>query len=185
MVNITFITNTEGKAKEAQEILGKGFRVTHKKVDLDEIQAIDSKAVIEKKAREAYAILKRPVLVEDTSLHFAAWSGLPGALVRWFLDSVGCEGVCKMMKAEKNRLAYTESAVAYFDGRKMKIVTGRVEGSVPKKPKGGKGFGWDPIFIPDGHKKTFGEMEMEEKSKISMRKIALEKLRKQLKLGKS
>jgi non-canonical purine NTP pyrophosphatase (RdgB/HAM1 family) len=177
MINITFITNTKGKAVEAQEILGDGFKVTHKKVDLDEIQTIDGKQVIEKKARKAYSILKKPVLVEDTSLYFNAWNGLPGALVRWFLDAVKCEGICKMMNEEKDRSAYAESALAYFDGKKMKIVTGRVDGQITKKPKGDKGFGWDPIFIPQGHTKTFGEMDMEEKSRISMRKLALEKLR--------
>lgn len=181
MVKITFITNTEGKAIEAQEILGKDFMVTHKKVDLDEIQTIDGKEVIEKKAKEAFSILKGPVLVEDTSLYFNAWKGLPGALVRWFLDAVECEGICKMMKNEKDRNAYTESAIAFYDGKNMKIVTGKVEGSVPVAPKGDKGFGWDPIFIPNGYKKTFAEMGMEEKSKISMRKKALEKLRSYLK----
>ena len=59
----------------------------------------------------------------------------------------------------------------------MKIVVGRLDGKISDEPRGGKGFGWDPIFIPDGYNKTFGEMEMEEKSKISMRKIALEELR--------
>ena len=181
MVKITFITNTAGKAREAQEILGKNFMVTHKKVDLDEIQTIDGKKVIEKKAREAFSILKGPVLVEDTSLYFNAWKGLPGALVRWFLDAVGCEGICKMMKNEKNRTAYAESAMAFYDGKNMKTVTGRVDGRVPIIPRGDKGFGWDPIFIPNGYKKTFAEMGMEEKSKISMRKKALEKLRSYLK----
>jgi len=114
MINITFITNTEGKAIEAQEILGKGFKVIHKKIDLDEIQTIDGKEVIDKKAREAYSILNNPVLVEDTSLYFNAWSGLPGALVRWFLDAVGCNGICKMLKNETNRSGYAESAIAYL-----------------------------------------------------------------------
>ena len=177
MINITFITNTPGKVVEAQEILGSGFKVVGKIVDLDEIQTIDGKEVVEKKAKEAYTILKGPVLVEDTSLYFNAWKGLPGALARWFLDSVGCEGICKMMKEEKDRTGYAESAVAYYDGKNMKIVVGRLDGKISNKPRGEKGFGWDPIFIPDGYNKTFGEMEMEEKSKISMRKIALEELR--------
>lgn len=177
MIDITFITNTEGKAVEAQEILGDGFKVTHKKVDLDEIQTIDGKEVIEKKAREAYSILKSPVLVEDTSLYFHAWNGLPGALVRWFLDAVGCDGICRMLGDEKDRSGYAESAIAYYDGKEMKIVTGRINGTISLILKGNKGFGWDPIFIPAGHNQTFGEMKMVQKNKISMRKIALEKLR--------
>jgi len=144
---------------------------------LDEIQTVDGKEVVRKKAEEAHKILKKPVLVEDTSLYFDAWRGLPGALARWFLDTVGCNGICKMMKGEKNRKAYAESAIAFYDGKKMKIVSGKVEGTVPLKPRGSFGFGWDPVFVPKGFRKTFGEMTMSEKNQISMRKRALEKLR--------
>mgnify|MGYP001566575306 CR=1 FL=1 len=177
---ITFITNSPGKVEEAQSILGKDFKVGCKKIDLEEIQTINGKEVIEKKAKQAYKILKKTVLVEDTSLYFDAWNGLPGALVRWFLDTVGCEGICKMLGNERNRKAWAESAIAYFNGKKMKIVSARLEGSIPNKPNGQYKFGWDPIFIPKGYKKTFGEMGPEEKNKISMRKLALEKLRKYL-----
>lgn len=174
---ITFITNSPGKVEEAQKILGDNFHIILRKVDLEEIQTIDGKKVITKKAREAYKILKAPVMVEDTSLYFAGWNNLPGALVRWFLDSVGCEGICRMMRNFKNKKAYAESAVAFFNGKRMKITVGRIEGSVSDKPKGKYKFGWDPIFIPMGHKNTFAEMGPEEKNKISMRKMALEKLR--------
>ena len=81
------------------------------------------------------------------------------------------------MKGEKNRRANAESAIAFNDGKKIKIVSAKLEGTVPEKPKGQYKFGWDPIFIPKGYKKTFGQMGPEEKNKISMRKLALEKLR--------
>lgn len=180
MKKIIFVTNTEGKVIEAQDILGDGFKVELKKLDLDEIQTVDGKEVIKKKAEEAYKLLGCPILVEDTSLYFNAWKGLPGALVRWFLDTVGCEGICKMMRAETNRTAYSESVIAYYDGKNLKIVSGKIEGLVPDKPRGDKGFGWDPVFVPSGSDKTFGELEMSEKNRISSRKIALEKLREYL-----
>jgi len=72
-----------------------------------------------------------------------------------------------------------------YDGKEMKIVTGKIDGTISISPQGDKGFGWDPIFIPNGYSKTFGEMEMFEKSKISMRKIALEKLREYLSVNSS
>lgn len=184
MKRIVFVTSQEGKAKEAQSILGKGFLVEQANIDLDEIQAIEGKDIVKYKVREAFKIFKKPVIVEDTSLYFEAWQGLPGALVRWFLKTVGCDGICKMMNGEKNRKATAESAMAFCDGKAAKIVFGRVEGSIPQRPKGKFGFGWDSIFIPQGLKKTFSEMTMEEKNQISMRKVALKKLRKYLsKLG--
>ena len=171
------MTNTEGKVREAQHILGEEFQVEQRKIDLDEIQTVEGKEVIQKKAEEAYRILNQPILVEDTSLYFDAWNGLPGALVRWFLDTVGCEGICKMMSSERNRKAFSESAIAYYDGKILKVVLARVRGKIPDLPKGNKGFGWDPIFIPDGKEKTFGEMEMFEKSQFSSRKLAFEQLK--------
>lgn len=180
MKKIIFVTNTEGKVREAQDILGDGFQIEFKKLDLDEIQTVDGKEVIKKKAEEAYKLLDCAILVEDTSLYFDVWKGLPGALVRWFLDTVGCEGLCKMIRGETNRTAYSESAIAYYDGKNLKIVSGKIEGSVPDEPRGDKGFGWDPVFMPTGSDKTFGELEMSEKNRISSRKIALEKLREYL-----
>lgn len=179
-MNITFVTNTEGKVLEAQAILGSEFKLTHHKLDLDEIQAIDGHAVVERKAREAYSILKTPILIEDTSLYFDAWNGLPGALARWFLDAVGCEGICKMFASEQNRKAKAESLIAFFDGKEITFAEGIVRGEVPAAPRGDKGFGWDPIFMPDGSNKTFGEMEQDEKIKYSMRRVAFEELRKKL-----
>lgn len=180
MKTIIFVTGNKGKVKEAQDILGKGFLVKQANIDLDEIQAIDGKEVIKAKTRKAFKILKKPVLVEDTSLYFEAWKGLPGALSRWFLDTIGCEGICKMMQGESNRGAYAESALAFYDGKKMKVVSAKVKGVVSRKPRGKYGFGWDPLFLPDGFEKTFAEMTTKEKSQISMRKLALEKLRKYL-----
>lgn len=180
MKKVIFVTSQKGKVEEAQGILGESFLIKQTDVDLEEVQAIESRDVVRHKAKEAFRVLKKPVVVEDTSLYFEAWKGLPGALIRWFLKTVRCEGICKMMSGEKNRKAVAESAMAYYDGKVTKFVLGRVNGSIPLKPRGKFGFGWDSIFIPKGFKKTFAEMTMEEKNQISMRKIALEKLRKYL-----
>lgn len=177
---IFFVTNSPGKVNEAREILGKAFTLKLVKLDLDEIQTVDGKKVVSKKVKEAFGVLKQPVLVEDTSLYFEAWNGLPGALARWFLDTVGCKGICKMMARERNRKAYAESAIAFYDGKKIKMVSARAKGIVPREPRGEHGFGWDPIFIPKGFEKAYAEMTMKEKNQISMRKAALEKLKKYL-----
>lgn len=180
MKKVVFVTSQKGKVEEARGILGKSFLIKQVNLDLEEIQTIDGRDVIRHKVREAFQVLKKPVVVEDTSLYFEAWKGLPGALIRWFLKTVGCGGICKMMSNEKNREAVAESAMAYCDGKVTKFVLGRIKGSIPLKQRGKSGFGWDPIFIPKGFKKTFAEMTREEKNQISMRKIALEKLRKHL-----
>ena len=82
-----------------------------------------------------------------------------------------------MMKGIPDKRAFAISTICYYDGEKMAIFEGRVNGTIPNDPQGENGFGWDFIFIPDGNSQTFSQMGMGEKNKISMRKIALEKLR--------
>ena len=174
------MTANLNKVREAENILGEKFLVDHRKLDLVEIQSLKSAEIIKKKAEEAYKILKLPVLVDDTSLSFAAWNGLPGPLIKWFVERMGEPGLCRMLKGEKNRKATVTCSVAFYDGKKIKIVNVEEEGIITDKPMGKAGFGFDSIFIPKGQKKTYAQMTSEEKDKISHRKLALEKMRKYL-----
>ena len=171
---LTFITGNVNKVREFERILG--YALTHTALDLDEIQAVDLLPVIEHKARHAYAALGRPVLVEDTGLAFAAWNGLPGALIKWFLTSVGVEGICQMLQGETNRAASATILLGYCDGKDVQIFPGSMDGVVPTTPHGESGFGWDAIFQPHGSRLTFAEMDPSEKDRFSMRRIALEAL---------
>ena len=119
----------------------------------------------------------KPVLVEGTSLTFVALGQLPGALVKWFLQSMGVNGLCKMLGEDKSREAIAKTAFGYCDGKKIIIATGELKGTIAEHPRGEQGFGWDPIFIPQGHKLTFAEMSPEQKNEISMRRLALENLK--------
>ena len=130
--------------------------------------------VISYKAKHAFQMLgARSVIVEDTGLHIEAWNGLPGALVRWFLDTVGVDGICAMMSAYDNRKAIAKTLVATYDGQ-LSVFSGSIEGRIAATPSGEGGFGWDPIFIPEGATRTFAEMSGYEKDAYSMRRIALE-----------
>ncbi|MDP3027672.1 MAG: non-canonical purine NTP pyrophosphatase, partial [Nanoarchaeota archaeon] len=113
-----------------------------------------------------------------TGLFIEAWNNFPGALIKWLLKTVGNKGICKMMENEKNRNVKAKTYFCLYNGKKYEVFAGEIKGKVPSKPKGKTNFSWDPIFIPNNFKKTFAEMSQEEKNAISMRKIALEKLRK-------
>jgi non-canonical purine NTP pyrophosphatase (RdgB/HAM1 family) len=178
MKNLTFITGNPSKAK----YLGEYFKlpVLHKSIDLPEIQSMDLDKIVAEKAREAYKIVKAPVLVEDVSLTFIAMGQLPGPLIKWFLNTMGNEGMCKLVSKYKDRKAVADLAYCIFDGKNLQIFKGQTKGSIATKPKGKTTFGWDPIFIPDGYKKTWAEMTQEEKDKTSMRKKAAVKLKKYL-----
>jgi len=179
MKQFFFITSNQGKLKEAQEIL-KNFKLIGKKIDLPEMQTLDLDLLIKEKARVAFKIIKKPLIVEDTSLIFRAWKKMPGPTMKWFLQTVGNHGLIKMLKAYKNRKALAICSIGCIDNKTIKIFHGEVSGIITKKPRGKNGIGWDPIFQPKGFNKTFAQMKAQEKNKVSMRRVALEKLKRYL-----
>ncbi len=172
---LIFITSSAIKLAEIERILGRPL--TQASLPLEEIQDIDLEPVVRHKARQAYAQLGRPVLVEDTGLAFTAWNGLPGALIKWFLVSLGTEGICRLLRGEANRRATATTLFAYDDGTDARVFSGTVQGLIPEIPRGANGFGWDAIFQPLDSDRTFAEMAPEEKDRFSMRRLALEQLR--------
>jgi non-canonical purine NTP pyrophosphatase (RdgB/HAM1 family) len=174
MKSLTFITGNLNKVKWTQRYIH--IPLEHKKLDLTEIQSLDVYEVVEYKVKEAYEIVKKPVLVEDTSLVCHALGKLPGPFIKWFLEELGTEGLCKLIN--NNRKATATVVFGLFDGKNLRMYEGTVDGTIAEKPRGQNGFGWDPIFIPKGQKKTHGEMTPEEMDKINIRRIALEKMEK-------
>lgn len=176
--NLTFVTGNPNKVREAHEILG--VELEHAALELHEIQTCDLREVVTAKAHQAWEELQTPVMVEDSGLIFSAWNGLPGALVKWFEQTVGCEGMLKMLSGYDNRQAHAVCMAAVYDGSIIQIAEGRIEGSISTEPRGQNGFGWDIIFIPEGETRTYAEMSAEEKNSISHRRQAFEKLKKML-----
>lgn len=174
-----FATKNENKLREAGEILGRSLEQIS--VELFEPQGVKVEDVVREKAEDAFHKTGKFVLVEDTSLEFAAWNGLPGALIKWFLDTAGNEGILKMLSGETNRKAIAKTAIGFFDGAQARVFVGEISGTIPETIRGTGGFGWDPIFIPDGYEKSFAEMASAEKNAISMRKLALERMKSELK----
>ncbi|MEK7435213.1 MAG: non-canonical purine NTP pyrophosphatase [Cyanobacteriota bacterium] len=174
MKELFFATGNKNKVLEVEKILN--FKIIQFDVDLLEIQSINVEEVVKHKIIEAYNIIKKPVLVEDTALSIVAWNNLPGALIKYFIQSVGNDGFIKMLNDFENKTAIAKTSLAYFDGKNLIIKTGEIKGCISDKITGSNGFGWDNIFIPDNNKKTFAEMDYEEKNLFSMRRIALESL---------
>jgi non-canonical purine NTP pyrophosphatase (RdgB/HAM1 family) len=176
---LKFVTGNPNKLREAQEILGIQMEQGTAE-HLHEIQTNDIRQLVEHKVTEAWHEFKCPVLVEDSGLVFTAWNGLPGALVKWFEKSVGCEGMLKMLESFENRQAEAVCLAAVYDGKTMVIGEGRVSGSIAPDIRGSQGFGWDVIFIPDGETRTYAEMSPQEKNAMSHRRQAFESLKSQL-----
>ncbi len=167
-----FITGSKSKFTEMRAILGG---VKQLEIDLPEIQDLDARKIIEAKLAEAQKQKDGSFIVEDTSLYLDALNGLPGPLIKWFLKTIGNDGLYKVAKSFGNFRAEAKTIIGYFDGKKTEFFEGSFNGSLVE-PRGKNGFGWDSIFLPEGTIKTFAELSAEEKNSFSMRKLAAEKL---------
>lgn len=170
---IVFVTSRAEKAREAERL---GFAIERLDVELPEPQGLDPSEIVEQKARSAYAMLSRPVLVEDSALAIPAWGGFPGALVKWLEKSAGVPALPRMLDAFADRSATAICAIAYCDGGEIVTARGEARGSIAAAPRGSGGFGWDSVFVPEGGERTFAEMAPEEKDRVSHRRRAWDAL---------
>jgi non-canonical purine NTP pyrophosphatase (RdgB/HAM1 family) len=176
---IAFVTSSEHKHREAQAILGVALeRVA---LDLPEPQGLDAAAVARTKAHLAYERLRRPVLVEDTSLELEALGGFPGPLIRWLLEAAGVAAIPRLLDGFATRVARARCVALVFDGELELVGVGSVAGEIAQAPRGASGFGWDVVFMPDwGGGRTYAEMPAEEKNARSHRALAFRELASQL-----
>lgn len=179
-MEITFITGNQKKADYLAKYLG--FPVRHTKLDLDEIQSLDLKEIVEHKVRQAYDKIKSPVIVEDVSLEFEALNGLPGPFIRFFTDNVPFETICSMIDG-KSRRATAKSVFGYYDGKTLKLFEGSLGGEIAKTPAGEHGFGWDKIFIPDGYTVTRAQLSEEDDMKTYLKIKPFAELKNFLNIG--
>jgi non-canonical purine NTP pyrophosphatase (RdgB/HAM1 family) len=161
-----FLTGNQHKANHLSQLLG--LPLEHKKLDLDEIQSTNVAEVAEHKVRQAYELVKRPVFVEDVSLRFEALGGLPGPFVKFFLnEGDGLEMMCHMLDGFTTRAAFGECVIAYYDGSRLELLHGGMEGIIADHPRGDNGFGWDAIFCPDGYEgKTRAELDPDQYAEV-------------------
>ena len=178
----TLVTGNRGKLAEAARLLG--YAPQHAPLDLPEIQSLDIEVVLRAKAREAFRQLRRPLIVDETGLSLAALGGFPGPLVKWLLDSVGAAGISRIGHRLGDPGATACCALMYTDGEREIVGLGEVRGSLADTPRGQHGFGWDPVFVPEGGVRTYAEMVGEEKDGVSHRQRGWSELSKAL-AGKS
>jgi inosine triphosphate pyrophosphatase len=126
-------------------------------------------------------MMQRPVLVEDIALTFTAMGRLPGTFIKWFLEELELEGLCKLADRLEHRGARAEILYGLHDGKTIHYfyaaMDGTMDGTIAPTPRGDYGFGWNAIFIPKGHTKTYAEYDDDEVRGVSHRARAIDKLR--------
>ncbi|MBU0614102.1 non-canonical purine NTP pyrophosphatase [Patescibacteria group bacterium] len=167
MANVTFITGNQSKADYLSKYLG--HPVDHVKLNLDEIQSTNLNEIVEHKVRQAYELIKKPVIVEDVSLEFAALGGLPGPFIKFFVEKVSFEVICSMISSNLTRQATARCVFGYFDGEELKLFEGSLDGEIAKAPSGENGYGWDKIFIPQRYTVTRASLSEDDDQKTYLK----------------
>jgi non-canonical purine NTP pyrophosphatase (RdgB/HAM1 family) len=154
MNEVTFITGNLNKAAVFAKYMD--FPIAHRKVELDEVQSLDLREITTHKIRQAYKLVKSPVLVEDTGCSLDAFGRFPGPFIKWMMKEISLEEICRLVDG-RDRGAKASICYGYYNGNDLKFFEGSIHGVVPDHPRGSDGFGFNAIFIPDGDSLTYAE----------------------------
>ncbi|KAG1453528.1 hypothetical protein G6F46_009154 [Rhizopus delemar] len=175
---LVFVTGNKNKLAEVQAILKGVIDVESHNLDLPELQG-ETQEIAKQKCKIAAETLNGPCITEDTSLCFNAMNGLPGPYIKWFLSSLGHDGLNKMLAGFDDKSAFALCTFGYCEGPGHEPVI--FEGKTPGKivpSRGPTTFGWDSVFQPDGYEQTYAELDKSIKNSISHRSRALDELKK-------
>ena len=181
---ILFGTNNPHKLKEIREILRGEYSVFSLKdrgisLDVEETEdSLEGNALL--KAKTYFELSQLPCFADDTGLEVEALEGAPGVYTARYAGPA-CraeDNIQKLLKElgdTSHRKARFRTVISFYDGKEDHSFEGIIEGNIAFAPRGEKGFGYDPVFIPEGKVLSFAEMASEEKHEISHRGRALAK----------
>lgn len=173
-LSITFVTNNEEKIADIRLMLKETVNLNFiSDLELLEIQSLSVEEVAISKAKQAFEKLGKPVAVSDSSLEITSLNKFPGALVKFANETIGQEGLVKLLERKIDRQAHFVAAIAYcYSKEDVVIFVERDEGTIAEKPRG-EGWHFDKIFIPKGATQTWAEIGRENKNMHSAFRRAL------------
>ncbi|MDG5814173.1 non-canonical purine NTP pyrophosphatase [Chitinispirillales bacterium ANBcel5] len=172
---IRFISSNQFKLSESEKILNPiGVTIIPINIKIEEIQTEDTQTLLKDKALKAFRKVGHPLFVEHTGLYINHLNGLPGGLTQIFWDKLEADRFSAIFGNMSDNSVSAKTIIGYIDGKKFHSFEGEISGKISDTPRGDKSFQWDCAFIPESETRTFSEMG-EEKNKISMRKLALDK----------
>jgi XTP/dITP diphosphohydrolase len=178
---IFFVSGNVHKFLEVRSILSlMGLAVGWLRMKGSEIQSDSITEIASASAVDAFKRCHLPLIVEDAGLFIDAIDGFPGPYAAYTYKTLHNKGILKLMENVKNRDATFRSAIAYCDGETAEPIVfgGESKGQITQsehEEAGKSGFGFDPIFQPNGSKKSFAEMTIEEKNGFSHRAMSVRK----------
>lgn len=165
---VSIATGNLGKFREMKPIFEeKGVSLNRVDVDISEIDSMSVEKVARKKVKDSYNFLdEKPtaIIVEDTGFFVQSLNGFPGVEAAYFAETAGVDKLLKLLEDENNRKAYFKTAIAYYDGEKVRVFTGKMKGVVPKVKKGKSkpSLPYNSYFVP----KVSGNESLAENPKL-------------------
>ena len=185
MKKLVFATNNAHKLAEVRAILEPKFKI----ISLAELECNDD---IPETADtlEGNALIKATYIhnkfgldcfADDTGLEIEALGGEPGVYSARYAGDANCahENMCKVLEKlgeNANRTACFRTVIALIQGDNAQFFEGKIDGTIATQPRGESGFGYDPIFVPQGYMVSFAQLSSDEKNIISHRALAVKKL---------
>ena len=171
---VFFASSNEHKFEEAQRILSTlGVNIKLFKTTLEEIQSNSLNEIAKRKVIDAFTKIQKPVIIEDDGLFINSLNGFPGPYSSYAYDTIGNKGIIQLLENTELRDAKFVAIIAYCNGiDEVKLFESSIPGKISKEIEKG-GWGYDPIFIPDGESKTFANVS--DKDKFSHRSASLKK----------
>ena len=168
------MSSNKNKFQEAARILSNlGIQINFFKTTLEEIQSNDLNDIAEQNAINAYDLVQKPVIIEDDGLFIDSLNGFPGPYSSYVYDTIGNKGIMNLLENSEIRDAKFVSIIAYCDNDYgVKLFESSIPGKISSVIEKG-GWGYDPIFIPDGESKTYANVS--DKDKLSHRAASLKK----------
>ena len=172
--DLYFVSSNNHKYQEAKIILDSfGIKLGFIKSTLEEIQSNSLKEIALCKAKDAFSKCKKPLIIEDDGIFINSLNGFPGPYSSYIFKTIGNKGILNLLK--QNRKAKFISIITYCDKHILQSFDAKIDGSISKSVKG-KGWVYDPIFVPNNSQKTFAQLN--NKNELSHRYKALKKFSK-------
>lgn len=166
MKEIVFVTHNKGKAKAAEKYF-ENLKISTFEFELDEPRSEDLKEIATAKVKQAYEVVKKPCIALDSGFFIDELNGFPKAFVNFTLDTIGIDGILKLMDKSENRKCNFGECLAYFDGEEIHYFYGNSPGYLANEKLGmARENKWSDlwyIFKPKGFDKTLAEMNDEER----------------------
>ena len=169
-----FASSNEHKFEEAQRILSNsGVKIKLFKTTLEEIQSNSLSEIAKRKAIDAFTKIQKPVIIEDDGLFINSLNGFPGPYSSYVYETIGNKGLVRLLENTELRDAKFVAIIAYCNGvDDVQLFESSIPGKISSIIEKG-GWGYDPIFIPDGESKTYANVP--NKDKLSHRSASLQK----------